>query len=89
MKERKRPPQRGMQRRNEAGTPGAPTPLFARLRTAARQAWHFLRQLSGDDAYERYLQHHGRTHAGERPMSRKEYIRFRDEQKWNRISRCC
>jgi uncharacterized short protein YbdD (DUF466 family) len=81
--------ERNMQTRNLIDTPAAPAHPFARLRTAARQAWHFLRQLSGDDAYERYLQHHGRAHPGERAMSRREYIRFRDEQKWNRISRCC
>lgn len=63
--------------------------LSARIRLAARQAWRFVRELSGDDAYERYLRHHRQHHPGERAMTRKEYVRFREEQKWSRISRCC
>jgi uncharacterized short protein YbdD (DUF466 family) len=52
-------------------------------------AWNFLRQASGDDAYERYLDHMVRAHPGQPAMSRGEYYRFRTEQKWNRITRCC
>jgi uncharacterized short protein YbdD (DUF466 family) len=81
--------ERCMRTQNVINAPAAHGHLFSRLRTAARQAWRFLREVSGDDAYERYLQHHSREHAGERPMSRKEFIHFREEQKWNRISRCC
>ena len=51
--------------------------------------WNFLRQASGDDAYERYLDHMVRAHPGQAAMSRGEYYRFRTEQKWNRITRCC
>jgi len=51
--------------------------------------WHFLRQASGDDAYERYLDHMVRAHPGHPAMRRGEYYRFRTEQKWNRITRCC
>jgi uncharacterized short protein YbdD (DUF466 family) len=51
--------------------------------------WRFLRQVSGDDAYERYLQHVARFHPEQTPMSRAEHFRFRQEQKWNRVSRCC
>lgn len=81
--------ERSASRRDRNAGPSAFRHLFGRVRAAARRAWHFVREVSGDDAYERYLQHHSRAHAGERPMNRKEYIRFRDEQKWNRISRCC
>jgi uncharacterized short protein YbdD (DUF466 family) len=52
-------------------------------------AWRFLRQVSGDDAYERYLRHMAERHPGETPMSRAEHFRFCQEQKWSRISRCC
>ena len=31
--------------------------------------WRFLRQVSGDDAYERYLQHVARFHPEQTPMS--------------------
>jgi uncharacterized short protein YbdD (DUF466 family) len=51
--------------------------------------WHFLRQASGDDAYERYLDHMLHAHPGHPAMRRGEYYRFRTEQKWNRITRCC
>ena len=51
--------------------------------------WRFLRQVSGDDAYERYLQHIACFHPEQTPMSRAEHFRFRQEQKWNRVSRCC
>jgi uncharacterized short protein YbdD (DUF466 family) len=45
--------------------------------------------VSGDDAYERYLEHLARFHPGEAPMSRAEHFRIRQDQKWSRISRCC
>ena len=51
--------------------------------------WRFLRQASGDDAYERYLEHIACEHPGTSPMNRAQYFRFRQEQKWNRITRCC
>ena len=53
------------------------------------RAWQFVRELSGDDAYERYLAHHQQAHAGEPPMGRAEYFKFRQEQKWQRVTRCC
>jgi uncharacterized short protein YbdD (DUF466 family) len=52
-------------------------------------AWDFVRQVSGDDAYERYLEHASREHPDRPPMPRNEYYRFRTEQKWSRITRCC
>jgi uncharacterized short protein YbdD (DUF466 family) len=54
-----------------------------------RQGWRFLRQVSGDDAYERYREHVARSHPDEMPLSRAEHFRLRQEQKWNRVSRCC
>ena len=52
-------------------------------------AWHFVRQVSGDDAYERYLEHMLQEHPDQPVMRRNVYYRFRTEQKWNRITRCC
>jgi len=60
-----------------------------RIARFLRLAWCFLRQVSGDDAYERYLQHMRERHAGETPMTRAEHFRFCQEQKWSRVSRCC
>jgi uncharacterized short protein YbdD (DUF466 family) len=51
--------------------------------------WHFVREVSGDDAYERYLQHVTWFHPDLAPMSRSEHFKFRQEQKWDRLSRCC
>lgn len=51
--------------------------------------WRFVREVSGDDAYERYLQHLARFHPGLPPMSRSDHFKFRQEQKWDRLSRCC
>jgi uncharacterized short protein YbdD (DUF466 family) len=51
--------------------------------------WRFVRQVSGDDAYERYADHMQRAHPGVPGMTRGHYYRFRTEQKWNRITRCC
>ena len=54
-----------------------------------RKLWTFIRRLSGDDAYERYLAHHAAAHAGEAPLSRKEYFKREQERKWGGVRRCC
>ena len=51
--------------------------------------WRFVRQVSGDDAYERYVDHQQDAHPYDRPMTREQFYKFHQEQKWNRISRCC
>jgi len=51
--------------------------------------WRIIRRLSGDDAYERYLDHHATAHPGEAPLSRKEYFKREQERKWGGIRRCC
>jgi uncharacterized short protein YbdD (DUF466 family) len=55
----------------------------------AYSVWRLVRQVSGDDAYERYVQHMARAHAGQPIMTRADYFKFCQEQKWNRITRCC
>ena len=54
-----------------------------------RSAWDFVRQVSGDDAYERYRAHMLEVHADQPAMTRREHYRMRTEQKWNRVTRCC
>ena len=55
-----------------------------------RMLWRTLRQLSGDDAYERYLAHHAAHHAdGEAPLSRAEFFRQWQDGKWKGVKRCC
>ncbi len=55
----------------------------------ARAARDFVRAVSGDDAYERYLEHH-RTHHGEAPaLSRRAFYEEELQRKWSGINRCC
>lgn len=58
--------------------------------------WQSIRQLSGDDAYERYLKHYAEHHAGsERPenmpplLSREEFFKQWQDGKWKGVKRCC
>ncbi len=67
------------------GTNGART---AALRWLAA-GWSYLRTVSGDNAYERYLAHQATAHAGEPPMSRKDYFTEMQRRKWSGVSRCC
>jgi uncharacterized short protein YbdD (DUF466 family) len=55
------------------------------------QIFHFIREISGDDAYERYLIH-WQTHHAEReaqPQTRKAFFKAELERKWNGVKRCC
>jgi uncharacterized short protein YbdD (DUF466 family) len=64
----------------------------ARVAAAVRwagAAWRYLRAVSGDDAYERYVAHHAAAHAGEELMTRKDFFTERQRQKWTGVSRCC
>jgi uncharacterized short protein YbdD (DUF466 family) len=59
-----------------------------------KRFWQLLRQLTGDDAYERYRAHHASVHEqcshhGEAPLSRQQFFKLRQEEKWSRVSRCC
>ena len=53
------------------------------------EMWKVLRTLSTDDAYERYLDHHGREHANTKPMARREFYMRQQRSKWSGVSRCC
>jgi len=59
------------------------------LRRQLLRVWHALRQLSGDDAYERYLARHVTCHADAAPLSPGEYFRRREREKWEGVRRCC
>jgi len=55
-----------------------------------RRLWQFVRRLSGDDAYERYLKHCASHHGDNAlPLSKKAYFKQRMESKWSGINRCC
>lgn len=54
-----------------------------------RRLWQFIRRLSGDDAFERYLRHHAAAHPDDPPLSRGEFFKREQERKWNGVRRCC
>ncbi|MGH8149371.1 MAG: CstA-like transporter-associated (seleno)protein [Steroidobacteraceae bacterium] len=51
--------------------------------------WQWLREATGDDAYERYLVHQAHAHPGVRPLSRRAFVKAEQERKWSGINRCC
>ncbi|MDO9162750.1 MAG: YbdD/YjiX family protein [Methylococcaceae bacterium] len=60
-----------------------------------KAAWRLLRRLSGDDAYERYLEHYAHhhnvdcLHACDRPLSKKDFFKQWQDEKWHGVKRCC
>jgi uncharacterized short protein YbdD (DUF466 family) len=61
----------------------------ANLKEAAAGLWRYVREVTGDDAYERYVAHHQVTHAGEATLTRREYFKKRQDEKWKGVTRCC
>ena len=63
----------------------------ARLSRILSVAWRALRTLSGDDAYERYLEHFRREHGADEqaPLDRAAFFREEERRKWNGVKRCC
>ena len=58
---------------------------------ALRKAWEALRELTGDDAYERYVAHWTQQHAatGLPPLDRASFCREEERRKWEGVRRCC
>jgi uncharacterized short protein YbdD (DUF466 family) len=59
------------------------------MRDDLRKLWDFMREVTGDDAYERYLERHRRTHPDVTPLTEKEFFASEQERKWDGINRCC
>ena len=61
------------------------------MKKIMRQGWQLLRTVSGDDAYERYLEHWRAHHAseGSQPLERKAFFKAEQDRKWSGIRRCC
>jgi uncharacterized short protein YbdD (DUF466 family) len=57
--------------------------------TRLAAAWKILRELAGDDAYERYCAHHAQHHSQETPLTRREHYIKSQTKKWTGINRCC
>ena len=51
--------------------------------------WQIFRERVGDDAYERYREHHTHSHALEPLLDRRAYYLKAQQEKWNGIKRCC
>jgi len=58
---------------------------------ALRRIWALLREVTGDDAYERYLEHWRVGHAadGTAPLERAAFYREEQRRKWDGVRRCC
>ena len=71
--------------------------MLNQLKSAWKNIRDNIRQLSGDDAYERYLahyhQHQNELHANkanvESPLSREAFFKEWQANKWKGIKRCC
>ena len=57
--------------------------------------WRIVRRLSGDDAYEQYLKHYARhhqagtTHDVHPPVSKADFFKQWQDEKWSGVKRCC
>ncbi len=58
--------------------------------TLLTRAWRALRQLSGDDAYERYLAHQREAHPHEPQLDRRAFYEREQERRFSSgPTRCC
>lgn len=64
--------------------------VLSRARHAVREGVWLFKGVMGENAYQAYLDHHGRTHSGDAPMTEREFWRDRtDRQDANPEGRCC
>ena len=61
------------------------------MRAELRKIWMLLREMTGDDAYERYLEHWRTRHLadGAAPLDRAAFYREEQRRKWEGVRRCC
>lgn len=59
------------------------------LTAKLKKTWAIIRELSGDDAYERYLAHLAHAHPDQAPLTRKAFFQQEQDRKWNGVKRCC
>lgn len=64
--------------------------LKARTGSGFRAFWAFLREITGDDAYERYIASGVRLEGADFvPLTRRGFEGQRQRLRWSRPSRCC
>jgi uncharacterized short protein YbdD (DUF466 family) len=59
-----------------------------------KKIWSKVRELSGDDAYERYLQHYEEYHQDDAeqaalPLTKEAFFKEWQDKKWTGVKRCC
>ncbi|OYY49742.1 MAG: hypothetical protein B7X95_07785 [Methylophilaceae bacterium 17-44-8] len=58
-----------------------------------KQVWQRIRELSGDDAYERYQSHYAVHHAQQIDapplLSREDFFKQWQDNQWKGVKRCC
>jgi uncharacterized short protein YbdD (DUF466 family) len=59
------------------------------LVAACRRIWSGLRAVSGEDAYERYLEHHRRRHSDTVPLDPAQFRVAELDRRWSQVNRCC
>ncbi|MES2180647.1 MAG: YbdD/YjiX family protein [Pseudomonadota bacterium] len=67
--------------------------MFNTAQARIKTIWKNIRRLSGDDAYEQYLQHYAAHQAelqtAEPPLSREAFFKEWQDKKWKGVKRCC
>lgn len=58
------------------------------MRSRIAAFWRALRQLTGDDAYDRYVRAHS-PQCQHPVLSRRAFYAQREQSKWSSIQRCC
>jgi uncharacterized short protein YbdD (DUF466 family) len=62
---------------------------MSRALRPAKYVWDYLKEVSGENAYDRYLERHYATHPEKEPLKRGEFYRWRQEALYsNPGSRC-
>jgi uncharacterized short protein YbdD (DUF466 family) len=51
--------------------------------------WRLIREMSGDDAYERYLRHHANAHPKAPLLDPQAFFKQEQARKWSGVNRCC
>ncbi|MDQ3943099.1 MAG: YbdD/YjiX family protein [Actinomycetota bacterium] len=63
--------------------------MSGRIPNPIPSIWGYLKEVTGENAYDRYLERHRATHPGKEPLGRGEFYRRRQDEKYaNPGSRC-
>jgi uncharacterized short protein YbdD (DUF466 family) len=45
--------------------------------------------LNGDKQYQKYLRHFNEQHTAQTPLTKRQFFAKQEQEKWNKINRCC